>query len=138
MNFARNTMLRDLVAFLVVAAACPIAMYPLTTIGCAGEGITFSCAMSVVYISPVVLVAAGVIAGLVTYGWTGLLIGFLANLAGMVLILVLTYGAGDPVPLDPFIGILAMGWFGLPSLTGYGATRAAFRLREMRRAKATA
>jgi len=127
----RYNPLRDLIAFLVIAAACPIAVWGGAILGCLGQGFNASCAVTV--ISPAILLGAGIIAGLVTSGWTGLLVGFVGNLAGMVLILVLSFGVNEPVPLDPISGLIAMFWFGVPSLTGYGLGRLAWRLYGMRR-----
>ena len=126
--------LRDLIAFLVVAAACPIAVWGGAILGCLGQGFNAACAVTV--ISPAILLAAGIIAGLVTSGWTGLLAGFLGNLAGMVLILVLSFGVSAPVPLDPVSGVIAMVWFGVPIITGYGLGRLAWRLWGMRKGTA--
>jgi hypothetical protein len=120
--------LRDLIAFLIVAAACPIALFGGSMLGCVGQGFNAGCATSAIAVSPVILLAAGVVAGLVTSGWTGLLVGFVGNIAGMTLILVLSFGVGQPVPLDPFSAIVATFWFGFPSLTGYGIGRLIWRL----------
>jgi hypothetical protein len=116
----RYSLLRDLAAFLIVAIACPVALFGGSMLGCVGQGFNAECATSAIAISPVILGSAGALAGFISRGWTGLFIGFLGNLAGMAAILVLSFGVGDPVPLDPISGIIAMVWFGFPSLTGYG------------------
>lgn len=128
MDTDRYGMLRDLLAFLIVAAAVPIATFGGSMLGCLGQGFSSACAMSAIAISPVILVVAGATAGFISRGWTGLLIGFIGNLAGMVAILFLSFGFDDPVPLDPISGIIAMVWFGFPSLTGYGIGFVIWRL----------
>ena len=132
MNTDRYSMLRDLLAFLIVAAAVPVATFGGSMIGCLGQGFSSACAMSAIAISPVILVVAGATAGFISRGWTGLLIGFMGNLAGMTAILVMSFGVDKPVPLDPISGIIAMVWFGFPSLTGYGIGWVIWRLARMR------
>ena len=66
---------------------------------------------------------AGVIAGLITSGWTGLLVVGFGQIAGQVVILVMSYIAGRPVPIDPFNAIIATLWFGVPIAIGYGLAR---------------
>lgn len=128
----RYSMLRDLLAFLIVAAAVPVATFGGSMIGCFGQGFSAACATSAIAISPVILLVAGATAGFISRGWTGLLIGFLGNLAGMIAILALSFGVDKPVPLDPISGIIAMVWFGFPSLTGYGIGWVIWRLVRMR------
>lgn len=127
-NRYRYSVLRDLIAFLIVAVACPVALFGGSLLGCVGQGFTAACATSAIAISPVILLLAGMVAGSVTRGWTGLLVGFLGNIAGMSAILVMSFGVGEPVPLDPISGIIATAWFGFPSLTGYGIGRLIWRL----------
>src|SRR3990170_4064424 len=98
----RSTPLRDLVAVLVVAIACPVALFGGSMAGCVGQGFTSECAMSAIVIAPVLLLAAGAVAGLITRGWTGMLLTYLGVVIGMTAILVLTYAAGRPVPMDLF------------------------------------
>ena len=80
------------------------------------------------YISPVLLMAAGVIAGISSRGWTGLLITFVGTVIGMSVILVLSFGIGEPVPVDPISGVIATVWFFAPIAIGYGAGRLLWRL----------
>jgi hypothetical protein len=82
----------------------------------------------------VLLLAAGVIAGLASRGWTGLLITFIGTVIGMSTILVLSFGIGDPVPVDPISGVIATVWFFAPVAIGYGAGRLLWRLFETRSA----
>jgi hypothetical protein len=124
----RYNRLRDLIAFLIAAVACPVAVFGGSNLGCVGQGFNASCAMAAVFISPLMLIAAGVLAGLVTRGWTGLLIVLLGVLAGMVSILVLSFGVGKVVPLDPISGVIATVWFAVPMMIGYAIGRVAWRL----------
>ena len=71
---------------------------------------------------------AGVIAGLITSGWTGLLVVGFGQIAGQVVVLVMSYVAGRPVPIDPFSAIIATLWFGVPIAIGYGLARLGSRI----------
>ncbi len=133
MNLDRYIWLRDVVAFTIVAVACPLALFFGHMLDCVAQGFEPKCAQAAFGISPMLLFASGVAAGLVTRGWTGLLFGFLGTITGMIVILVLSFGLSDPVPLDPFTGIIATFWFGVPTVTGYGIGRVISRLWEMRR-----
>lgn len=137
MDNRRFSSFRDLIAFLVVVSSYPIAVFGGKMLGCVAQGFSTRCATSAVAISPAILLAAGVVAGLVTCGWTGLLVGLVASLAGMSVILVLSFGIGQPVPLDPVSGLMAMIWFGLPSLLGYSIGRLVSRVRARRELAAT-
>jgi hypothetical protein len=128
----RYSSLRDLIAFLVVVSAYPIAVFGGSVLGCLVQGSSARCATSAIAISPAILLGAGVVAGLVTCGWTGMFVGFVGNLVGMSLILVLKFGVGQPVPLDPVTALMALVWFGLPSLAGYGIGRLIYRRRVKR------
>lgn len=132
MDTQRYSSLRDLIAFLVVVSAYPIAVFGGKMLGCIAQGFNARCATSAVAISPLILVAAGVVAGLATCGWTGLFVGLVASLVGMGVILVLSFGIGQPVPVDPVSGLMVIIWFGLPSLTGYSIGRVISRVRARR------
>jgi hypothetical protein len=127
-------MLRDALALVLVAVACPVALFGGSMLGCVGQGFDPSCALNAIVISPVLLLAAGVIAGLASRGWTGLLITFIGTVIGMSTILVLSFGIGDPVPVDPISGVIATVWFFAPVAIGYGAGRLLWRLFETRSA----
>jgi hypothetical protein len=99
-----------------------------TNLGCIGQGLTTACSAQAVFISPLLLVAAGFAAGLITSGWTGLLVVGVGQVAGQVVIVALSYLAGRPVPIDPWSGIIATVWFGAPIAIGYGMARLASRL----------
>jgi len=124
----RHGLMRDALAFLIVALACPVAVFGGSNIGCVGQGFNSDCAMTAVFISPLMLVAGGVLAGLVTRGWTGLLLVLLGVLVGMVSILLLSFGVGKVVPLDPISGVIATIWFSVPVMIGYGIGRVIVRL----------
>jgi len=129
---ARYSLLRDALALVVVAVACPVALFGGSMLGCVGQGFDPSCALNAIFISPVLLLVAGVIAGLASRGWTGLLITFIGTAIGMAVILVLSFGIGDPVPVDPISGVIATVWFFAPVAIGYGAGRLVWRLYETR------
>lgn len=124
----RYSLFRDAIALVVVAFACPAALFGGSMLGCVGQGFDPSCALNAIYISPVLLMAAGVIAGISSRGWTGLLITFVGTVIGMSVILVLSFGIGEPVPVDPISGVIATVWFFAPIAIGYGAGRLLWRL----------
>jgi hypothetical protein len=124
----RYSLLRDLIALVVVAVACPAALFGGSMLGCVGQGFDASCALNAIVISPILLLLSGIVAGVVSRGWTGLLIVFAGTVIGMIGILLLSFGVGDPVPLDPFSGALATVWFYTPVAIGYGIGRLAWRL----------
>jgi hypothetical protein len=129
---SRYSTLRDLIALIVVAIACPAALFGGSMLGCVGQGFEASCALNAIVISPVLLLASGVVAGLVTRGWTGLLVVFVGTGIGMVAILILSFGVGDPVPVDPIAGSIATVWFFAPVAIGYGIGRLVWRLVDAR------
>ncbi len=120
---------RDLIAFLVVAVACPTSVFGGANLGCVGHtDFSGSCAATVIFVSPLVLVLGGLIAGIATRGWTGLLVSLVGMAVGMTAILVLSEMGGNPVPLDWFSAVVAAGFFGAPTVVGYAAGRGAMRL----------
>lgn len=125
-----NGMMRDGLAFLTVLLACPIAVWGGSTLACIGQpGLFTACAMNAAFIGPLLLVVAGVVAGIATRGWTGMALVQFATFGGMVLILLLATVAGRPVPVDWFSGIVATIWFSLPIQIGYGIARLGARIR---------
>ena len=128
MTSVRFSLVRDLIAFVLIAAACPIALFGGSMLGCVGQGFNASCAIGAIVISPVVLLFAGFLTGLVTRGWTGLLIAAVGTVAGMTTILFLSFGVGQPVPLDPVSGVIATVWFMGPIVIGYGLASVVVRL----------
>ncbi len=126
MNEVRYSLLRDILAFVIVAVACPIAVYGGSAAGCIGSGgLEFECAINGVWIAPLMLLGAGFVAGLVTRGWTGLLIVLVATVVGMTSILAISFLVGRPVPVDWFSGVVATIWFLAPIVIGYGVGRLA-------------
>lgn len=128
MNSDQDSRLRDLAAVAIVAIACPLAFIVGVTVGCVGQGFSADCAMAAVFISPVLLLAAGLVAGLVTRGWTGLLLMYVGVVIGMSAILVYSFAVDRPVPFDPIAGFIATLWFLLPVVIGYGMGRLVSRL----------
>lgn len=123
------SLLRDAIALLLVAIACPIAVFGGSAAGCIGAGgFQAECALNGVWIAPLMLVCAGFVAGLVTRGWTGLLIVFVGTVIGMTSILVISFAVGRPVPFDPISGFIATVWFLSPIVIGYGMGRVAWRV----------
>jgi len=122
-------LLRRLGALVLVAVACPVALFGGALLGCATQGLSASCAIDGILVSPVLLAGAGLAASLLARGWPGL--GFVGGgvLVGMVAIPVVASLAGNPVPIDPVQGVIATIWFTPPVLIGYGMGRGLARLR---------
>jgi hypothetical protein len=123
LDIRRHTVLRDWIALALILVVVPLSVFGGTNIGCVGQGVSQSCAPQAVFISPLLLMIAGLIAGLITSGWTGLLVVGFGQIAGQVVILVMAYLAGRGVPIDPFNAIIATLWFGVPIAIGYGLAR---------------
>lgn len=123
MDIQRHTVLRDWIALAIILVVVPLSVFGGTNIGCIGQGVTQSCAAQAVFLSPLLLVVAGLIAGLITSGWTGLFVVGVGQIAGQVVIVAMSYLAGRPVPIDLFSGIVATIWFGAPIAIGYGLAR---------------
>lgn len=128
----KYSLLRDLIALVVVAVACPVALFGGSLLGCVGQGFDPSCALNAIFISPVLLLCSGAVAGVVSRGWTGLLIVFVGTVLGMTSILFLSFDMGQPVPVDLISGVLATIWFFAPVAIGYGIGRLLWRLWETR------
>ncbi len=121
----RHSVMRDWIALLVILFAVPLSVFGGTNLACVGQGFSSSCALDAVVISPVLLAVAGVVAGLITRGWTGLFVVGVGQILGQFLILLFSYQVGRPVPVDPFSAIIATVWFGAPIAIGYGIARGA-------------
>ena len=135
MNTDRYGVLRDWVALVIILIAVPLSTFGGMNIACVGQGISSGCAPAAVFISPVLLAAAGVVAGLITRGWTGLFVVGVGQILGQFLILLLSYLAGRGVPVDPFSAIIATIWFGAPIAIGYGLARGAVWIAGRRKPK---
>jgi hypothetical protein len=133
LNINRHGVLRDWIALVIILFAVPLSVFGGTNIACVGQGFSSSCALDAVFISPMLLVVAGAVAGLITSGWTGLFVVGVGQILGQFLILFLAYQAGQDVPVDPFSGILATAWFGAPIAIGYGLARGAAWFRSRRK-----
>jgi len=124
MDDERYSLPRDIIAFVIIVLACPFAVFGGSAAGCIGSGgFQADCALNGVFIAPILLVVAGIVAGLVTRGWTGLLIVLVATVVGMFSILLLSFVVGRPVPVDPVSGFIATVWFTAPIVLGYGIGR---------------
>ena len=105
MNIQRHTVLRDWIALVLILVVVPLSVFGGTNVACVGQGITETCAPQEVFFSPLLLMVAGVIAGLITSGWTGLLVVGFGQIAGQVVIVALAglagrLGADRPVHRD--------------------------------------
>lgn len=129
MNPVRYSLLRDLAALVIAAVACPVAVFGGANLGCVGAtSFSGSCAVTVIFVSPLILLLAGAIAGIATRGWTGLVIVLAGTVIGMVLILVLSILAGNPVPVDWFSAVAALIFFEGPIVVGYAIGRVIWHL----------
>ena len=128
MDIQRHTVLRDWIALVLILVVVPLSVFGGTNVACVGQGISEACTPQSVFLSPLLLMVAGVIAGLITSGWTGLLVVGFGQIAGQVVVLVMSYVAGRPVPIDPFSAIIATLWFGVPIAIGYGLARLGSRI----------
>jgi hypothetical protein len=120
----RSPLARNLVAFILVIVACPASLYVTVALGCAALGYTGQCAMDSALLSPIVLLAAGFTAGLLTRGWTGLAIVVVGVVIGMFLLLFVAVALDHPVPIDPISATIGAIWFLTPTLFSYGVGRA--------------
>ena len=132
----RFSLLRDALAVVIVAIACPLAVYGGAAAGCIGQGgFEADCAIdNGVWIAPLMLLVAGFVAGLVTRGWTGLFLVLVGTALGMASILVLSFAVGRPVPVDPVSAIIATVWFMAPIAIGYAGGRIVWRVLDRRAA----
>jgi len=128
-NIEFDALLRRLAALVIVAVACPVALFGGALAGCAAQGFSPSCAINGVLVSPVLLVFAGLAASTLARGWVGLGFVILGVFVGMVAIPVVATIVGNPVPIDPVQGVIATIWFMPPVLIGHGVGRGLIRLR---------
>lgn len=133
MDVEVEALLRRFAALVVVAAACPIALFGGVLLGCATRSLNISCAMDGILVSPVLLAGAGFGASLLARGWAGLGFVILGVFVGMVAIPVVASLAGNPIPIDPVQGVIATVWFMPPVLLGHGLGRGLARLRARQR-----
>jgi hypothetical protein len=123
-----RTAVRDLAALILVAVACPVALFGGALLTCAAQGLTPSCALNGILVSPVILLAGGALAGILTRGWPGLGFVTVGVILGLIAIPLLAQTAGNPVPIDPIQGVFALIWFLPPVALGYGVARGVARL----------
>ena len=92
------------------------------------KGMSATCALNGIFVSPFLLHGAGVVAALLVSGWAGLVLVWAGVAIGMTAILGLTYLVGNLVPIDPFAAFIAWVWFIAPTALGYGIGRGVSRL----------
>jgi hypothetical protein len=119
---------RDVVATILLAVACPAALFGGSMLGCIGQGFDASCAMDAIFVSPIILLGSGFIAGLLMRGWSGAVLMFVGVVIGMFLVLLVAFGVGRPVPVDPISGVIATIWFLTPVAVGYFFGRVAWHV----------
>ena len=124
----RVPLVRNIVAFVLVVVACPASLYITVALGCAALGYTGKCAMDSAVLSPIILMTAGFIAGILSRGWTGILIVVAGVIVGMFALLYVSEALGHPVPIDPISGAIAGIWFMSPTLFSYGVGRGVMRI----------
>jgi hypothetical protein len=135
MDNSRHSVLRDWIALAIILVTVPLSVFGGANISCVGQGLNQTCAPQAVFLSPLALVIAGFVAGLITRGWTGLFVVGVGQIAGQVIIVALSYAAGRPVPIDLFSGMVATVFFGAPIAIGYGAARLGSRVLAARKSK---
>jgi hypothetical protein len=123
LDIRRHTVLRDWIALVLILVVVPLSVFGGANLGCVGQGISQVCEPQSVFISPALLALAGLVAGLITSGWTGLFVVGVGQIAGQVVIVAMSYIAGRPVPIDLFSAMVATIWFGAPIALGYGVAR---------------
>ncbi len=128
MSLASRTMIRDMAALFLVAVACPAALFGGALLSCATQGLTAECALNGILVSPIILLLAGILAGILTSGWPGLGFVVVGALLGLVTIPLLASSVGNPVPIDPVQGVMALFWFLPPVVLGYGIGRGIVRV----------
>ncbi len=119
--------LRYVATFLIVALGCPVALVAGEAIGCisASTGFDAECAVDGLFYSPFILVATGVVAGVIVGGWRAMLLMPAAILTGMVLIFIVAWTLGTRPPVGFVEGVIATLWFLVPVTIGYGLGRTA-------------
>lgn len=125
---ARYALARSIAALVLLIVACPASLFGSVALGCGFVGYTGRCAMDSALLSPVILAAAGLIAGILMRGWTGLAIVLGGVVLGMFALLFVSEAMGHPVPIDPIQATIATIWFITPTALGYGIGRAAMRV----------
>ena len=132
MNSVQHSLLRDIAAIVIVALACPIALFGGSMVGCLGQEFNASCALTVAYISPPMMLVAGIVSGLVTRGWTGMMLVLIGVVTGLLAIVLLSFGLSRPVTMDPISGFFGVLWFLAPVTVGYGMGRLVSHMFESR------
>ena len=116
----RAEIIRDIVAIIASAVACPLAFFGGALLGCAARGFDVACAGSAALVAPPLLILAGLVAAALTRGVWGYVWVVIGVVIGMALIWVLAFiGGNDPLPVGPVEGSIATLWFLAPVTAGY-------------------
>lgn len=122
-----RTTIRDIAALILVAVACPVAFYGGVQMSCAAG--TIDCALrGAAIIAPLILAAAGILAGFLTSGWPGLGFTVVGVIGGLASVPFLAAAVGNPVPIDPFSPIFVFMLCMPPVALGYGLARGIARI----------
>ena len=124
----RSGAARAIAALVIVGVACPASLCVTVELGCAALGYTGRCAVDSALLSPIVLLAAGLVAGILTRGWMGLAAVVAGVVLGMFALLFVAEALDHPVPIDPISATIATIWFMTPTLFSYGIGRAVMLL----------
>lgn len=129
----QGQLIRNIAAVAVISVACPTALGAVAMLGCAtNRGMSATCALDGIFVSPFLLLGAGVLAALLVTGRAGLLAGLFVLWAGvaigMTAILAFAYVVGNLVPIDPVAAFIAWIWFIAPTALGYGIGRGVVQL----------
>ncbi len=115
---------RHIATVLVIALACPIALFAGVNVSCSAGGMTAQCANNGLLLSPLILLLAGMISAFLERTAIGLLLGVIGIALGMTLLwIIVALARGIMLPLDPIQGLIATIWFGLPPIIGWTIAR---------------
>lgn len=118
---------RHIATVLVIALACPVALFAGVNISCsASGGLTPQCAGNGLLLSPLILFLAGAISSLLERRIIGFVLGAVGIVLGMALLwIIVAVVRGIMLPLDPVQAAIATIWFGVPPIAGWIVGRGA-------------
>ncbi len=117
---------RHIATVLVIAIACPLALFAGVNISCSTGGMTPQCAGNGLLLSPLILFLAGAVSALLEQRAIGFVLGAIGIALGMTLLwVIVALVRGIALPLDPVQGLIATIWFGVPPVVGWAAGRGA-------------
>jgi hypothetical protein len=119
MSSGRVRVIRMITAVVIVAVSCPTALFGGALTGCAGEGFNGGCATSASFLSPLLLIAVGIVAAILVRGWRGYALVVVGVIIGMIAIFVLSAIGGTILPFDLITGSLWTLWFLAPVTLGW-------------------